>query len=94
MHWAYDIQGKGGSKKSKGKHLSVRSPLDGVIVVDKAERCCNGTYIIDDHGNYIRLLHMEYGRYVPGDKVKKGDLVGFLSDVGSPGSIHLHFEVG
>ena len=28
-----------------------------------------------------------------GDTVKKGDIIGYMSDIGTPGQVHLHFEI-
>lgn len=28
-----------------------------------------------------------------GETVKKGDIIGYMSDIGTPGQVHLHFEI-
>ena len=28
-----------------------------------------------------------------GDYVKEGDIIGYMSDIGTPGRVHLHFEI-
>ncbi|BAU87743.1 heme peroxidase [Streptomyces laurentii] len=53
------------------------------------------SYVLVDHGGgwATRYLHMQVGSLLPvGTTVRMGQVVGKVSDVGSPGAYHLHFE--
>jgi len=55
-----------------------------------------GNVVIIDHGGeYSYLSHMKKGSAVvkPGDKVKRGDLIGLLGNSGNSSEAHLHFQV-
>ncbi|MGW2084086.1 peptidoglycan DD-metalloendopeptidase family protein [Streptomyces sp. NPDC001880] len=53
------------------------------------------SYVLIDHGGgwATRYLHMQVSSLLPvGTTVRMGDVVGKVSDVGSPGAYHLHYE--
>lgn len=69
---------------------------DGVVKVSKYSLTA-GEYVQLDHsgGNYTRYLHMKKGsRTVKvGDKVLKGQVLGFMGATGNVTGAHLHFDV-
>ena len=93
---------------SKGKHILgwEVAHSDGVVVSLKND-CNYNTYpngaVI--YGNYIKIRHADgyytlYGHikyntipFKVGDKVKKGDRVGYMGNTGYSNGGHLHFEV-
>jgi len=55
-----------------------------------------GNVVIIDHGGeYSYLAHLKKGSAAvkPGDKVKRGDLIGLLGNSGNSSEPHLHFQV-
>lgn len=56
-----------------------------------------GEYIQIDHGNgiYTRYLHMKKGsrKVKVGDKVKKGQVLGYMGSTGQSTGAHLHFDL-
>ncbi|MFH1116114.1 MAG: calcium-binding protein [Pseudomonadota bacterium] len=100
MHWGIDVQGKGATPSAKGKGTRVCSPLEGRVADFPQGATWGAIMIYDSLGNVVVLGHMiltdEKGkRYVnPGDVVHFGQSVGRLSDCGSEGKYHLHFEAG
>lgn len=56
-----------------------------------------GNMVRIDHGNgfQTRYLHLAYGtvNVNVGDKVKKGDIIGYMGNTGYSFGAHLHFEV-
>lgn len=56
-----------------------------------------GNMVKIDHGNgfQTRYLHLAYGTVSVnvGDKVKKGDIIGYMGNTGNSFGAHLHFEV-
>lgn len=76
-------------------------------VVDVRSDCNYNTYPNGEHiyGNYVKLKHsdgyytlyghIKYGtvQVMVGDKVKKGDRLGYMNNSGYSNGSHLHFEV-
>ena len=56
-----------------------------------------GNYVVIDHGNgeFSVYCHMKEGslRVKPGDKVKKGQVIGQVGNTGNSGAPHLHFQI-
>ena len=75
----------------------VRSPVDGVL------RQANGAvgglaaYVTQDDGSYVYMAHLAgfAPGFTTGDRVKVGDVVGYVGDTGNArgGSPHVHFEL-
>ena len=56
-----------------------------------------GNYVVIDHGNGLvtKYMHMQYGS-IPvsaGDKVSKGQKIGYMGTTGCSTGVHLHFQV-
>lgn len=69
---------------------------DGVVTISKYSSSA-GEYVQIDHGNgnYTRYLHMKKGsRTVKvGDKVTKGQILGYMGATGNVTGAHLHFDI-
>lgn len=54
-----------------------------------------GVYVELYHGDYFNTLyaHMEKVNVKAGDKVKKGDVIGFMGSTGATQAVHLHYEI-
>lgn len=72
----------------------VHAPADG-IVVSTAVRGGYGNAIVVDHGFGIvsRYGHLDRFNVKPGQKVRRGDVIGFVGSTGKSTAPHLHYEV-
>lgn len=88
----------------KSKTCWIKSHSNGVVVDLKTN--CNKTYKIGgSYGNYVKIKHDEgyytlYGHLKYGtikvfknQKIKEGDLIGYMGSTGHSKGAHLHFEV-
>lgn len=72
----------------------VRAPADGIVV--KAERAGGyGNVIFITHGNgySTRYGHLSKFNVKPGDRVHRGEVIGFVGSTGRSTGPHLHYEV-
>jgi len=72
----------------------VQAPADGVVVTT-AEKGAYGNTIIIDHGFGIvtRYGHLSGFNVKPGQRVRRGDVIGFVGSTGRSTGPHLHYEV-
>ena len=72
----------------------VRAPADG-IVLKASFGDGYGREIIIDHGNGISTLYGHLSGYAvtPGERVHRGQVIGYLGDSGRSTGPHLHYEV-
>ena len=72
----------------------VAAPADGVVVF-AAARAGYGNAIVIDHGFGVvtRYGHMDGFNVRPGQRVKRGDVIGFSGNTGRSTAPHLHYEV-
>ena len=72
----------------------VRAPADG-IVLKASFGDGYGREIIIDHGNGISTLYGHLSGYAvtPGERVRRGQVIGYLGDSGRSTGPHLHYEV-
>lgn len=101
MHNGIDLVGKGNNNVSCLDYIVAHS--DGVV--DMAVTNVTGFSRTDSYGNFVLIrhndtystlyAHMKHGSVVvkAGDKVKKGQVIGFMGDTGYSYGAHLHFEV-
>lgn len=94
-----------GSTDHKGIDISaptgtrIYAAESGTILAMKkaSESGGSGNYTIIDHGKgvYTEYMHQDsfYSRLKVGDKVLKGDLIGFVGTTGNVTGAHLHFGV-
>ena len=72
----------------------IYATADGIV--GRAQRLGGyGNYVEIEHGNAIqtRYGHMSSYIVVPGQSVKKGDVVGYVGSTGRSNGNHLHYEV-
>lgn len=72
----------------------VHAPADGVVV-SMGVRGGYGNAIVVDHGFGIvsRYGHLDRFNVKPGQKVRRGDVIGFVGSTGKSTAPHLHYEV-
>lgn len=90
----------GGRRNHKGVDLAaptgtpIYATADGII--DKAQRFSSyGLYICIKHGANLetRFAHMSRLAVAAGERVTKGDLIGYVGSTGRSTGPHLHYEV-
>lgn len=85
-HGAVDISSAAGQP--------VRAPADGIIVkADWANGYGNVVYVSHGYGLSTRYGHLAKFNAKPGQKVKRGDVIGFVGSTGRSTGPHLHYEV-
>ena len=86
FHQGLDISADQGSQ--------VYATADGTVAHAAAESGY-GNLIVLDHGYGLETRYGHLSRYNvrPGDKVKRGDVVGFVGSTGRATGSHLHYEV-
>lgn len=87
---------------------NILSPADGTIVsvvndikdnepvgVMNPNQATGNNVVIDHGGEYSHLAHLKKGSITvkPGDKVKKGDIIGLTGNSGNTSEPHLHFQI-
>ena len=97
FHNGVDLTGKNGAADY------VLAFADGIVtyarnfVQGKTSTYPAGNYVVIQHENgYLtRYLHMAYNtvRVKTGERVKKGEVIGYMGTTGSSTGVHLHFEV-
>jgi murein DD-endopeptidase MepM/ murein hydrolase activator NlpD len=72
----------------------VQTPADGVVVAC-GDKGGYGNAIVIDHkyGIVTRYGHLSAINVRPGQKVKRGDVIGFVGNTGKSTAPHLHYEV-
>jgi murein DD-endopeptidase MepM/ murein hydrolase activator NlpD len=77
------------------KGTPVRAADSGFVEFVGWDNTGYGNMILINHGNgYVtRYAHLSAFNVVPGDSVKKGDLIGRVGSTGHSTGPHLHFEV-
>jgi murein DD-endopeptidase MepM/ murein hydrolase activator NlpD len=86
FHPGIDVSAPRGTK--------AMAPADGVVVA-VGPRGAFGLAIIIDHGFGIvtRYAHLEGFNVRPGQRVRRGDVIGFVGSTGRSNAPHLHYEV-
>jgi len=72
----------------------IRAPADGVVV-SAGRRRAYGNAIVIDHGFDVvtRYGHLDRFNVRPGQRVRRGDVIGFVGNTGRSSAPHLHYEV-
>jgi murein DD-endopeptidase MepM/ murein hydrolase activator NlpD len=86
FHPGIDISAPRGTK--------IVAPADGVVVA-VGRRGGYGNAIVIDHGygTITRYGHLEAFNVRPGQRVRRGDVLGFVGNTGRSNAPHLHYEV-
>jgi len=73
----------------------VYAAADGVVTTVKSLYDGHGKHIVLDHGFTYKTLyaHLHQFNVAEGQKVKRGDLIGYVGNTGTSTSPHLHYEV-
>jgi len=73
----------------------IKAAADGKVVFSGLEGSGYGRMIVIDHGNnYLtRYAHNIANNVKVGEKVKKGEVIGYVGSTGRSTGAHLHFEV-
>jgi murein DD-endopeptidase MepM/ murein hydrolase activator NlpD len=79
---------------STPRGTSVVAPADGVVTF-RGVRGAYGKAIVVDHGYGIvtRFAHLDGYDVRPGQRVHRGDVLGFVGNTGRSTAPHLHYEV-
>ncbi len=74
--------------------VPVHAPADG-LVASAASSGNYGNLIVIDHGYGIttRFGHLSRFAAQPGDRVRRGDTIGYVGSTGRSTSSHLHYEI-
>jgi Peptidase family M23 len=98
---SYSIFGKEVLAVADGTVVGTRNDLQeqtpGTYPADVSIDEADGNYVVLDIGNgfYVNYAHMQPGsvRPKPGDKVKRGDVIGLVGNTGNSVAPHLHLHV-
>ncbi len=72
----------------------IQAPADGVVVATGAKGGYGLSLIIEhDFGIVTRYGHMQAYNVRPGQRVRRGDVIGFVGNTGRSTGPHLHYEV-
>ncbi|HET7710906.1 MAG TPA: M23 family metallopeptidase [Thermoanaerobaculia bacterium] len=72
----------------------VRAPADGIVVkAEWANGYGNVIYISHGYGYSTRYGHLSAFATKPGQRVKRGDIIGYVGSTGRSTGPHLHYEV-
>jgi murein DD-endopeptidase MepM/ murein hydrolase activator NlpD len=86
FHMGIDVSTPSGTK--------IVAPADGVIVSCGTKGGYGNTTIIDHgFGLVTRYGHMDHFNVRPGQRVHRGDVIGFVGNTGRSTAPHLHYEV-
>ncbi len=86
QHTAIDI--------SSAMGQAVRAPADGIVVKSEwANGYGNVIFISHGYGYSTRYGHLSKFAAAPGQRVKRGDIIGYVGSTGRSTGPHLHYEV-
>jgi murein DD-endopeptidase MepM/ murein hydrolase activator NlpD len=79
---------------STPRGTQIIAPADGVVTY-RGQRGAYGNALVVDHGYGIvtRYAHLDGFNTRPGQRVRRGDVIGFVGNTGRSTAPHLHYEV-
>ncbi|MEX0646086.1 MAG: M23 family metallopeptidase [Parvularculaceae bacterium] len=74
---------------------SVKAPADGVVRLAQSDMYFEGGLILIDHGHWLEsaIMHLSRIDVAPGQRVRKGDLIGAVGATGRATGPHMHWSV-
>ena len=80
---------------SAKKGTPIYATGDGQISKVKKSRRGYGNHVIIDHGYGYKTLYAHMQKYIvhKGQKVKRGEVIGYVGNTGTSVAPHLHYEV-
>ena len=80
---------------SADKGTSIMATADGVISKTEFLKDSYGKFVVINHGGGYETIYYHMNEYIvkEGDKVKEGDIIGFVGNTGRSTGPHLHYEV-
>lgn len=87
FHWGVDFVAPLGTP--------VYAPGDGLVKKVRSLKTGHGKHVVIDHGfGYVTLFgHLSKFNVTKGQKVKRGDIIGYVGNTGTSTAAHLHYEV-
>jgi len=87
FHYGLDFVARTGTK--------VYATGEGTVVATENQRSGHGKHIIIDHGFGYSTLYAHLSKFdvKPGQKIERGQLIGFVGNTGTSTAPHLHYEV-
>jgi murein DD-endopeptidase MepM/ murein hydrolase activator NlpD len=87
MHYGMDFTAPTGTE--------IYATGDGVVVSVERKRSGYGYNIVIDHGYGYRTRYAHMSKYIvrKGQKIKRGEVIGYVGNTGTSTGPHLHYEV-
>jgi murein DD-endopeptidase MepM/ murein hydrolase activator NlpD len=87
MHYGMDFTAPTGTE--------IYATGDGVVVNVERKRSGYGYNIVIDHGYGYRTRYAHMSKYIvrKGQKIKRGEVIGYVGNTGTSTGPHLHYEV-